>query len=178
MRLPTSSFIRQSLLETTNERNKMKKIYIDMDGVLVNFDKWKLEDAKKHPEILSNDTALWRDAAKVERFYLNLEPMPDASKLIEYLKSLNIPLAILTGIPRRDTMPYAEQEKKEWMDTHFPGIEFNIGPYSKNKKNFSGPNLVLIDDRADNITDWNNAGGIGILYTTFEKTKQELEKLN
>jgi hypothetical protein len=33
---------------------------------------------------------------------------------------------------------------------------------------------VLIDDRPDNIDPWIDAGGIGILYTTFEDAKEQL----
>ncbi len=159
-----------------HDANNIKKIYIDLDGVLADFDKWKLEYAKTYQEILINNSEFWRQASKVNHLYKHLDVMPDAFKLLKYLKSLNIPLAILTGIPKKSSMPEAEQDKRDWVKKYIGDIEFNIGPYSVNKQRFSGPGLVLIDDNELNITQWIQKGGIGILYTDFNSCKKELEK--
>ena len=44
------------------------------------------------------------------------------------------------------------------------------------KKNYSGPNKILIDDSAENITQWEAAGGIGILHINNQTTLAELGK--
>jgi hypothetical protein len=48
---------------------------------------------------------------------------------------------------------------------------------AKFKQKYAGENKILIDDRADNISDWKNAGGIGILHKTANQTINELKQL-
>ncbi|MCI4436114.1 MAG: hypothetical protein JHC33_04805 [Ignisphaera sp.] len=156
--------------------SKIKKIYIDMDGVLADFDKWKEEHAKTHPKILTDKSEFWREAAKVDHLYLHLDPMPEASMLLEYLHSLDIPLAILTALPKRTSIPDAEKDKRVWNRKFAGNLEFNVGPYSTQKQRFSGEGLVLIDDKMQNITEWKQRGGIGIFYTGFDSCKSQLEE--
>jgi 5'(3')-deoxyribonucleotidase len=176
MKLETYSFVRKTVLENTNTHSNVKKIYIDMDGVLADFDGWKLEYAKTHPEILTSKDEFWRKASKVDRLYYNLKPMPEAKQLMTYLQSLNIPLAILTALPRKSSIPSAEADKQQWVRENLGDIEFNVGPYAKNKQRFSGAGLMLIDDKIENVQEWEAKGGIGILYTGFNKAKQDIEK--
>lgn len=147
------------------------KIYIDSDGVLADFDKWRATI----PDL--TDQNLWEHVNQIPHFYSTLDPMPEAFLLMEYLKGLNIPLAILTGIPRRSSVPDAEQDKKEWIYRHFGPMEFHIGPYAVEKQKFSGPGKVLIDDSTLNIPQWQAKGGIGILYTGFMQCHDALERL-
>ena len=135
----------------------VKRVYIDLDGVLADFDLWK--DAQ--PEI-TDDPSLWKAVSQISHFYGTLKPMPEAHRLMDYLQSLHIPLAILTGIPRKTSIPTAEQDKAEWMLKNFGHMEFNIGPYSQDKQNWSGPGLILIDDKPINIQQWEQKGGEGI----------------
>jgi hypothetical protein len=155
---------------------KIKKIYIDLDGVLADFDKWKLELAKTYPIILTDKHEFWKRASRVNKLYLNLEPMPDANNLMFYLSNLGIPLAILTALPMKRSIPSAEKDKRTWVKLYIGDIEFNVGPYARDKQNFSGEGLLLIDDKEQNIIDWENKGGIGILYTDFNLFKLEIEK--
>ena len=153
------------------------KIYIDLDGVLADFDKWKNEAAKYHPQILTDKSELWIDAAATDRLYYHLDLMPDAATLMLYLESLGIPLAILTAIPRRKTVPTAEADKREWVKENIGDIEFHIGPFSQDKQRFSGPGKVLIDDKKLNIDQWNAKGGDGILFTGANQAIRAVERL-
>ena len=47
----------------------------------------------------------------------------------------------------------------------------------ENKQDYAGKNKILIDDRADTISEWNAAGGIGILFTSTSQTINELKQL-
>jgi 5'(3')-deoxyribonucleotidase len=151
---------------------QISKIFIDMDGVLADFDLWK--DAQ--PEI-TDDPSLWKAVSQISHFYGTLKPMPEAHRLMDYLQSLHIPLAILTGIPRKTSIPTAEQDKAEWMLKNFGHMEFNIGPYSQDKQNWSGPGpgLILIDDKPINIQQWEAKGGKGFLYEGFLVLYDELQ---
>ena len=148
---------------------KIEKIFIDMDGVLADFDGWKAEAAKTHPEILTDKEELWKEVSGIDHFYWNLPLMPYALDLMKYLRSLQVPLAILTAIPRRRSVPQATHDKIEWIKAYIDSnLEFHIGPFAQDKQRFSGPGRVLIDDNEKNIAQWNSRGGRGVLYRGFK----------
>lgn len=139
----------------------VKKIYIDMDGVLADFDGWKATQ----PGI--NDDNLWEYAKRDPHFYLNLKPLPEYALLLKYLEGLEVPLAILTALPRRDTLPFAAQDKKQWVKNYVGDYEFLIGPYAVDKQKRSGPGMILIDDSEMNCSQWEARGGKAFLYKGF-----------
>jgi 5'(3')-deoxyribonucleotidase len=154
------------------------KIYIDCDGVLADFDGWKAEIAKTRPEVNDDTKGLWSVVKDEDHFYLNLPMLPDAQELMSFLRETEIPLAILTALPRRNTVPDAESDKRTWIKKYIdPSIEFNIGPFAIDKQNFAKPGRVLIDDNDKNIAQWNAKGGIGILHRTLQATLEELVKV-
>jgi hypothetical protein len=156
---------------------RIRKIFIDMDGVLADFDGWKNQIALTRPEVMDDKEGLWEVALSVSHFYYMLDPMPEALEMMEYLEGLNIPLAILTALPRRREIPYAEEDKREWIkDFINPTMEFRIGPYAIDKQNHCEPGFVLIDDNEKNIAQWNARGGIGIFYKNFKQVVGELSK--
>jgi len=103
----------------------------------------------------------------VDRLYYQLPLMPDATKLIAYIKSLSTRFYIqfLTAVPRRSTMPQAEADKQAWVNKYFPGMRMSIGPYSRDKQKWCKPGDILIDDRPSNIREWTTAGGVAIYHT-------------
>lgn len=161
-------------------------INIDMDGVLANFDKRKLElfngyepkDIKEAWKILSSDPTL----------YLNLEPLDDARDLVSGIynsifehpiyKQTN--LTVLTGIPRACSLPTAEEQKRKWIEIYFPTLSnrFKIGPFASDKyKHCFYSSDILIDDNEKNINEWNKAGGIGILHISAKETLKQLKDI-
>ena len=65
----------------------MAKIYLDMDGVLANFDKGvkdlcHMNPASQNPEKdKARDDEMWDRIREVSRFYDKLEPMPGAEEM-------------------------------------------------------------------------------------------------
>ena len=49
--------------------------------------------------------------------------------------------------------------------------------YNSTLLNYSSKNKILIDDKPETIDNWNNAGGIGILYKNTPDTLKQLKKL-
>lgn len=145
------------------------KVYCDLDGVLADFDRVKRRHLSK--EAQTNDNKMWEEIADFRNFYRELPAMKGANSLWSAIQ-LAAPLrAILTAIPRKKTMPEAEADKRHWcnvemLDSVFNGevVEVLIGPHSKDKQNHCKPGDILIDDRADNIEQWEAKGGIGILH--------------
>ena len=148
----------------------MKTIYIDMDGVVADFDTYVegvlgREIGWGTSQDLTDEE--WVKLASVDRLYYHLPLMPDATKLVAYAKSLStrFHVGFLTAIPRRTTIPSAQADKRAWVDKYFPGMRMDIGPYSRDKQKWCIPGDILIDDRPSNITEWSAAGGIAMYHT-------------
>lgn len=157
---------------------KIRKIFIDMDGVLADFDAWKRTVQAERPEV-NDDETLWEVVKDYDHFYLHLPVCPDAPALMQYLRSLDTPLCILTALPRRRVIPNSAEDKEAWIRKHIdPSIEFRIGPYAVDKQNHcEGEGHVLIDDSRLNIPQWNAKGGHGILFHNLDQTLKELDSL-
>lgn len=147
--------------------HKITKIYLDMDGVIADFDKRYKELYKIAPK----DADTYKTFDKffttfiAERQFAKLDLMPDAMELINHLRSLPIPTEILssTSSERRDAE--IREQKVEWLHKHNLTFPINLVPGKRLKRNFSNPSSILIDDTAQNIDQWRAEGGVGILHT-------------
>jgi hypothetical protein len=149
------------------------KIYCDMDGVLVDFDKGYMKlTGKDISGQFFSDTDFWDpiNAAGYD-FWINLEWMTDGKDLWSYIEKYN---PELLSAPSRQME--SRVAKNHWVERELPDVHL-ILRNAKHKKDFAGPNNILIDDRVDNINGWIEAGGIGILHTSAENTINELKKL-
>lgn len=152
-------------------------VNIDMDGVVADFDAFVMKSLGRtfdHAAGPGADKEMWDFLMSVPNMYAKLEPTPYAEELVEMVSSTGLRYRFLTAIPRRATMPTAEDDKREWIARHFPGVPVVIGPFSRDKWKHAFPGDILIDDRADNIDDWNTKGqghGILHLYKDFENTR-------
>ena len=143
------------------------KIYLDMDGVIADFDKKYKELYKIAPK----DADTYKTFDKffttfiAERQFAKLDLMPDALLLINYLKSLSVPTEILSSTSSEKRDAEIREQKVEWLHKHNLTFPINLVPGKRLKRNFSNPNSILIDDTAQNIDQWRAEGGIGILHT-------------
>ena len=151
------------------------KLYCDLDGVLVNFEKGyvNLTGQKPPPYGIKYDAkAFWDPIAKAGApFWVNLEWMPDGKALWNYIKPYS---PSILSAPSRDKS--SGEGKTLWMNQNLPGVHLILKPASK-KQELASPNSILIDDREDNIQRWKDAGGIGIRHTSTADTIKQLKKL-
>lgn len=152
------------------------KIWFDLDGVLSDFDGAKDALKLKYPWMGDSKSNFWKGIHKVPNFYSTLEVLPGAYEMLDFVRDLNIPMGILTALPVIKAMPEARDDKKQWVRKHFGQypLDFQVGPYARDKKNHCHPGHVLIDDKAENIDSWNAAGGIGIFYTNSSDVIEKL----
>ena len=87
---------------------------------------------------------------------------------------------ILTGIPKaRRGILYAAEDKTEWVKRLLSDTVVVNTVYKAEKKNFvKGKGSILIDDLEQNIREWREAGGTGILFKSAAQAMSELEELN
>ena len=154
----------------------MSTIYIDMDGVVADWDAYvESVIGYRHPNYRRYPDKDWHIITHEHpHIYRNLALAPNAHRLVYGVHELaaihKYSYRFLTAVPSRNDMPYAFQDKIAWVAEHFPGIDVWFGPYSRDKQRRARAGDVLIDDRPSNITEWQEAGGHGILYTTGEHT--------
>lgn len=158
-----------------------KKIYLDLDGVLVNFLGAVFSTTGYHWGQISS-SKMWKlIAAENPRIFLNADPMCYAEKLVQFVQQFaadrNLEIEILTAIPVGKLLPTAADDKRNWVYNHFPNLNygFNIGPLASDKFKFAKAGDILIDDSHLNIRDWNKSGGIGIHHVSADSTIDRLK---
>lgn len=149
------------------------KIYCDMDGVLTDFDGAYQELTGKdiRGQHLT-DASFWSPIDKAGKmFWVDMQWKSDGKELWDYIKKYKPKL--LSAPSRQDSSRIG---KHEWVERELPGVPLLLRS-AKHKKDFAAPDSILIDDRADNIEGWNEAGGIGILHKNAKDTIEQLKKL-
>ena len=157
------------------------EIYVDMDGVLVDFfGAWtKLMGVKNWKEIPDVNVGLEK-IRNTKDFWVNLEPTANANNLLGIIKTIKGSYKILSA-PLADD-PRVEPSKREWVEKHlkaFPPTEVII---TSNKKQYAvqsdGTKNILIDDFGQNVAKWESAGGIGFKHKDhkFERTAKNLQQ--
>jgi len=148
------------------------KIYCDMDGVLVDFDKGYYNLTGTEASFDTDPKQFWDPITKAgAAFWIKLPWMPDGKQLWDYIKQYN---PDLLSAPSREES--SKMGKRIWVKRELPGAKLILRSADR-KQEFATPNSILIDDRADNIQRWKDAGGIGIVHTSAADTIQQLKDL-
>ena len=148
------------------------KIYCDMDGVIVDFDKGYKELTGREASFDTPKEEFWAPIQKAgAAFWIKLQWMPDGKQLWEFIKPYN---PQLLSAPSKDES--SKIGKFVWVKRNVPGTKLILRS-AERKQEFATPNSILIDDRADNIQRWKDAGGVGILHTSAADTIQQLKDL-
>lgn len=166
-----------------NDGMKKYKLFIDLDGVLADFDAKVEELTGKRPD-RSNpkaDKEMWKAIEKAKTFYRDLELMPDAQHLIGWLRTkLSNDWTILTGISQT---PGCAEQKREWCAEVLGDDIPVITCASKDKAAEAwkvtpkGWTPVLVDDWVKYRDVWEQAGGVFILHTSAVDSIKQLKEL-
>jgi 5'(3')-deoxyribonucleotidase len=160
----------------------MTTIYLDMDGVVADFDEYAARTLGIPPSQGVYPDAIWQQLAQNPRIYRDLIPTPYANTLyqecVKFCLANNFEWRFLTAVPKGNDIKFAFHDKVEWAQKYFPGVPVFFGPFSKDKHQHCRPGDILIDDRYSNIEEWRAAGGIAIHHVDIDTTLQELSKLH
>lgn len=165
-----------SLIEllTTSQNPTNYSLFVDLDGVLVDFDRGYQEltgVTTKHADSQDVDT-FWEPLTKAgAAFWIKLKWMPDGKQLWDYIKKYN---PELLSAPSREES--SRLGKRVWVKRELPGVKLILRS-AERKQEFANPTSILIDDREKNIKQWEAAGGIGILHTSAADTIKQLKQL-
>jgi len=159
------------------------KVYVDMDGVLVNFRKGLAPLlGSDDPE---SDIAVVEAMGQIKHtrlFWYNLEPFDNALTLLATIKLKFGGYTILTAPLESD--PSCATQKLDWCHKHLYSCRPDEIIVQSRKYLYAtdwddNPNL-LIDDFGYNIKQWEEHGGIAIKHKDykFDRTISELIKIN
>jgi hypothetical protein len=150
-----------------------------MDGVLCDFEKRFVdlygEDALKLRD-RKNFTKFWPEFIKDKQFE-QLDWFPGGQELLTYLKRFDVNIEILSSSGGLKHHSLVEEQKKVWLKKNGIAYKPNIVSGRKKKKEYAKKNIILIDDTEDVITEFNRAGGIGILHKDVKDTLKTLDAL-
>lgn len=127
----------------------MKKIVLDMDGVLANF---------------NEPNAITRfDNEK--GFFAKLKPLYDNYIIVNELINKGYKVYILSASPNTQ----ADKDKRKWLKRHIPNLKRHqiiLCRNGQNKANFIRDiqNSILIDDYSFNLINWLSSGGKCLKY--------------
>ena len=166
---------------------EVNKIYLDMDGVLANFDKGIIDICHMTPvpqklQYLNpeREDEMWRRIKEAGHFYDMLELIPGAKEFFDIVYGkYKERCEILTGIPnpKREVFT-ASDDKTNWMrrllsDT----IKINAVMRRDKQKFCTGKDCILIDDYDKNTREWTQMGGTAILFTTTKDAIKTLKEM-
>lgn len=167
------------------EDSNKKRIYCDMDGVIVDFIGEFQRKTGQDPAIYEQKVGKEAFWTLVESwgsdFWATLPWTKDGKELWQYIAPHN-PI-ILTASMRT----YQRKGKYKWIVdnlglsktpiTNPSGWEgqSNIIFHKEKYKFIIEPGEILIDDTPKKINEWNNAGGMGILHTNTTNTISQLK---
>jgi phosphoglycolate phosphatase-like HAD superfamily hydrolase len=150
----------------------MITLFLDMDGVLCNFDKaYRAIDPEKA------DRKKFREAVFMHKIFEDLEFMPDTQELLNFVAKLEgINIEILTSMGTYDAQQgnEARYQKMHWLNKHNIPYKANFVRAKQEKANFAHDRAILVDDSTGCINPFNVKGGHGILHTKSSDTIQQI----
>lgn len=135
------------------------QLFLDMDGVLADFDAHHEAVFGRRPDKLKDDVD-WKAIRAVKGFYSDIPPMPDLEVL--WGATAHLRPIVLTGVP--SSVEEAPANKTAWVRKHLgPNVEVRC-VLSREKSKHCRPGDVLIDDWEKYRHLWVGAGGFWITH--------------
>jgi hypothetical protein len=141
----------------------MPQIYLDMDGLIADYNAGLEDTAKELGVSIDDGKAIWNkiNSNPVE-WWSNLKPIPEGMKIFNAIKDKEPSILSAAG-----TNELTKQGKLEWLRKN------GLSPYLKEiifvnnksaKKKYAKGGNILIDDRPDNVAEWEMEGGTSFLF--------------
>ena len=153
------------------------KIYVDMDGVLTDWeDQFKRYSGGIPVNVYDNLYGKAKQYQLVNQnsptYYANMHWMKDGKLLYNFIKEFPH-VEILSHAPDKK----AFIGKMQWLKNNQVPFKANLVPHREDKSKFANSDSVLIDDREDVVNDFIQAGGKAILHKDSISTINQLKEM-
>jgi 5'(3')-deoxyribonucleotidase len=160
-----------------------RRIYIDMDGVIVDCTKATALYNKISISQLNSvgwDSGYWKNILQngnMEEFFTNMDWESNGQRLLKWFNDRNLSYTFLSRPTSPPTTQACIRGKKAWLKSH--GLDDVPVIFAFDKSLYAEPGDILIDDLVANIEGWNGADGLGLLYDNdkISRTLHHLEKI-
>lgn len=143
------------------------KIYLDMDGVITDFEGAFNNLTGKKPKEVPH---FWEYLKDNSNFWTKMSWYPGGKLIWAFVKNLN---PFILSAPIQD--PSCIIGKGEWIDKNLGRDIPRI--FDAQKWKYANSHSILIDDLPKNIKAWEKNGGIGILHKRSVRTLQKLKQI-
>lgn len=150
-------------------------LYLDMDGVLADFNK---EYLKENPNVY--DRKRFYNAVMFSKIFLKLDYMPDAYELLNHCKKLHdVNIEILTSMGTHDPIQGGEAKRQKliWLEQRGITYKANFVRTKAEKANFATPRSILVDDSVGCIAPFLKEGGRGVLHKNSSESIAMIDAL-
>ena len=161
----------------------IKKIYLDMDGVLCNFERRYLELYDELPGSMRNRKDFdvnWDHFVQTGQFR-TLDWWSGGRELLTYITKYwqenEVEVEILSSSGGQKYHEEVALQKVGWLRDKGIPFKANIVSGRKAKAEYATPESILIDDTHDVIQGFIAAGGIGVHHKDIGNTLLMLDKL-
>jgi len=157
-------------------------IWVDMDGVLVDF----VGSVQEHPGWTDGDIsdldAFWNHVETMGyEWWAGLPWTEDGKQLWAWLQSIPTTAVAVRMLSAAPDTGFAEgvYGKRKWIADNIGSAHAHhaVITHRENKKHLARSESVLIDDYGKNISEWTNAGGIGVKHENTADTIAALKEL-
>ena len=141
----------------------MITLYLDMDGVLADFNKAYTRLRTGAPD----NHERFRDAVMIHKIFEDLDFMPDTQQLLNHVSRLkDIDVQILTSMGTFDEIRgnEARRQKLLWLDKKNIPYKANFVRTKTEKAKYATDHTILIDDSVGCISPFIEKMGHGILH--------------
>lgn len=153
----------------------MKYVYVDMDGVLTDFERRYRElfgeDPKETRDKKNGNKGQysknWHDFVQGNNF-ATLDWHPGGREIVEQLEFIesfyNVEIKVLTSSGGTDRHNEVAKQKLKWIDTQFIAWPTIVVPGRRYKQLFANKDSFIIDDTPDVIEKFVANKGNGVLH--------------
>lgn len=162
------------------KKNNMYTVYFDIDDTLTDYSQRLI--ALKNRKVKDKETGEYRpgragDTVEDIDFWINANWLSGSKSMLDYAINNFDRVEFLSAIPDPNNYAAPRDGKLKWLENNgYKHLKAHWSVGKKQKGEWANSNAILIDDKLENIKNFQAQGGIGILMTNPADVIKQLKK--